>query len=156
MALTVDGACARDRAPGLPANERALERLRAAVARDQRIALATRRVRAELAQAEHYTDENGTRQRVIKMTSTDARALLTRLRADATRLYRGELGGYLLRRYPHPSCQWVWDEYLRHVAAMTPLERVEAGRCIARWQGAPANHRDRRREDRDAMHRPSR
>ncbi|MGA2926510.1 MAG: hypothetical protein ABSG43_11035 [Solirubrobacteraceae bacterium] len=156
MALTVDGACARDNAPGLPAHERALERLRAAVARDQRIALATRRVRAELAQAEHYTDEHGTQRRVSTITRADAEVLLTRLRADATRLYRGELGGYLLRRYPHPSCQWVWDEYLRHVAAMTPLERVEAGRCIARWQGAPANHRDRRREDRDAMHRPSR
>jgi hypothetical protein len=126
MDSTLTATPAHDGVPGSLSHRDALARLRAAIEHDQRIAFATRAIRRELGQAEHYTDERGVKLPVRAMTAAEARAVLRRLWANAGRLHRGELGAYLLRRYPHPTGQHVMDEHLRHVAAMSALEWLQS------------------------------
>jgi hypothetical protein len=126
MDSTLIGVRGRDDVSGSTSPTGALARPAGAIERDLRVASATRRVRRELGQAEHFTDERGVRLPVRAMSHAEAQAVLWRLRANAARLHRGELGAYLLRRYPHPTAQAVLDEYLSHVAAIGPVEWLES------------------------------
>jgi hypothetical protein len=143
MDSTLNDARAPDGVPGSMSHARATERLWAAIERDQQIAKATRSVRRELGQAEQFTDERGVTLPVRAMSGPEAKTVLVRLRANAARLHRGEVAAYLLRRYPHPTCQAVLDEYLSHVAAMgavewlqsRPLYRALTERALNRHEG---------------------
>lgn len=99
--------------------------------RETRIAVATRPVRRSLRQREHYTDMRGVLHPLASMSAAEALLVLALLERHAATLHRGELGEYLLRRYPHPG-QPALDQAHRELAGTsaadwlrtTPLHRA--------------------------------
>ena len=88
---------------------------------ETRIAIATRPVRESLTQREHYTDMRGEPHPLATMSSAEALLVLALLERHATTLHRGELGEYLLHRYPQRG-QETFDEAHRQLACISAAE----------------------------------
>jgi hypothetical protein len=92
------------------------------IASESRVAIATGPLRAALRQRDHFTDRHGGRHPLSAMTATEAGLLLALLDRHTTVLWRGELGEYLLRRYPDRGRQPRLDEEHRELSAMSAAE----------------------------------
>ena len=69
--------------------------------RETRLALATRAMRAQLADPDAWTDHRGRRHPVEAMSPDEARVVMRLLRRRARGLHRGAVAEYLLAPYPH-------------------------------------------------------
>src|SRR5512132_2875264 len=68
--------------------------------RETRLALATRTLRAQLADPDAWTDHRG-RHPIEEMSPDEARVVMRLLRRRARGLHRGAVAEYLLAPYPH-------------------------------------------------------
>ena len=88
-------------APPPTAAARPPERTRAWLERETRLALATRTLRAQLADPDAWTDHRGRRHPVEEMSREEAGVVMRLLRRRARGLHRGAVAEYLLAPYPH-------------------------------------------------------
>ena len=77
------------------------DRTRAWLERETRLALATRTLRAQLADPDAWSDRHGRRHAVEEMSGEEAAVLVRLLRRRARGLHRGAVAEYLLAPYPH-------------------------------------------------------
>ena len=75
--------------------------MRAWLERETRLALATRALRAQLADPDAWTDHRGRRHAIEAMSPDEARVVMRLLRRRARGLHRGAVAEYLLAPYPH-------------------------------------------------------
>ena len=88
-------------APPPTAAARPPDRTRAWLERETRLALATRTLRAQLADPDAWTDHRGRRHPIEAMSADEARVVMRLLRRRARGLHRGAVAEYLLAPYPH-------------------------------------------------------
>ena len=88
-------------APPPTAAARPPDRTRAWLERETRLALATRTLRAQLADPDAWTDHRGRRHPIDDMSPDKALVVMRLLRRRARGLHRGAVAEYLLAPYPH-------------------------------------------------------